>query len=636
MTEAVVYPKTLASSRTSSKLCPAAVPSDGRVIPTAVRLVRAGGLAALGMLAWGATLPTASAGRTWLYLPQSTETPVAGATETAGGPRPTPGRALEGIDDPAWRRYVTVWRGHHLDPGDPSIRRFLGLPAGEATAVTVRRGRVPPRYLPWRGGQFLVAQSEHFEIVAREDAATVRELALELERIYWGWTQAFFPLWSHRGQVDRLLEGWSGDAADAPAMLRQRGPRCQLKFSERHRVVLFRDAEEYQQTLRRRQLAGAGSTALASSTGFYSANLKTSFFYPEADAASRVHEVAHQLFFEATDRPIRRSDSGVASGDTPMFWLLEGIAGYCESFRHDGRLATIGGWDSPRLQAARYRLVVGGQPVIEASELTGTRRQTQQRADLAGWYSQSIVRTHALMDGGAPTRKATLAVLGELYGVQLEGGQSAGVPEIDPQQIERFLRVDDAELQADPVHVPPREVCLAGCEVTSQGLAALPPLPSVRWLDLSRLPIGDQDVLRLVSRPQSLHQLSLEATRISPQLRGLLARCTELQELDLSWTAVGDGVVERVVDAVTAPPDARVDRSQRHRSAGGPMAKESGLVTLWLTGTQVTDATAETLCRLPHLRTLDVQRTAVTAGGRQRLQRRFPELVLDPLRFASE
>jgi len=687
MTNPLVYLKLLAGLTTSWKNHPIATRAPRQSSSDRACSGRGSRLVAALALFWVGMPSAVFAGRSWLYLPLPAEagepalTTNASAAATAGMRRATPDLVTEGIDDPAWRRYVAVWQAHHFDPDDPAIRRFLGLPADRVTAVTVRPGRVSPNFLPWRRGQFLVAQSEHFQILARADAATVRQLAVELERIYWGWTQAFFPLWSHRGEVDRLLDRWSADPEQAAEMLQRRGARCRLEFSDRHRVVLFRDAEEYQRTLSRGRLAGNGQTALASSTGFYSTDLETAFLYTEADRASRVHEIAHQLFYEATGRSGRRDRSSSARGETARFWLLEGIAGFCESFRHDGRLATIGGWDSPRLQAARYRSVIGRRPVLAENELAGTRRHVQRRGDLAEWYSQSILRTHALMEGSPQTRAAVIAALADLYDVQLEGSNRDGSLAIGPQEVERFLRVDDAELKRDPVHIPPTEVCLAGCEVTSSGLETLPPLSSLRWLDLSRLPIGNADVLRLVPRPASLRQLSLEATRISSDLSGWLAGCSGLRELDLSWTTIGDKAVRGVVEAKIEPPnrlsratdassiagpfnhsedgreassrlkpigekpigeggesfgdDSNSLNSRSHRRGADPIS-DRHLVTIWLTGTQITDQAVETLRRLPDLQTLDVQRTAVTERGRRRLMARFPDLTLDPLQFAAE
>ena len=183
---------------------------------------------------------------------------------------------------------------------------------------------------------------------------------------------------------------------------------------------------------------------------------------------------------------------------------------------------------------------------------------------------------------------------------------------VDPQrQIKSFLQIDDQHLKENAVGRPLDRLCLAGCEVTDSGLATLSPSPRIQWLDLSRLPVTNNSILRLAPKADSLTQLSVEATRIDVGLSAWLARATNLQEVDVSWTPMNDEVVNVLGNA-------------------------KQIETLWMTGTQVSDASIDKIVAMKALQAVDLQRTKVTDAGIAKLRRARPDLSINPLELRSE
>ncbi|TWU00948.1 leucine-rich repeat domain-containing protein [Stieleria varia] len=505
---------------------------------------------------------------------------------------------------PGWSNYLRVWRAHHADPTNADIRRFLTLPLSTADGNTVAirsiRGRSAPSWIGWRAGTYQQIDTPHLTVYSHADAASGRRVAEDLERCYWVWTQMFFPLWEASGQVTAALSGMPPDA-DVGEYL-QNNPK-RLTVRRKLRVVLFRDAAEYQQTL------GQVIPGIERSTGFYNDERQTAFFFAGSiqdehadDAATRRHEMVHQLFREAT----RSGLGGDMPGEQAGFWLVEGIAGYCESLHFGSHEATVGGWDSPRLQFARFRSLVN-QDVMPIRELAADGRvAAQQRDDLARWYAHAIAQTHHLMDSSVTTNRQWLyRQLASLYRVRVELPGSDELPDVDAGFV-RFLRVDDALLAANPVKRPLRQLCLAQCDVTGEGLATVPPSQQLNWLDLSRLPIDAHDVARILPAPTLLTQLSLEATRTDESIRDWLTQARRLEEVDLSFTRINDDVV----DTLGASADLQV---------------------LWLTGCPITDRSISSIAKMKRLQSVDLQRTQVSEAGLDQLRRSRPDLNINPL-----
>ncbi|TWU44047.1 Leucine Rich repeats (2 copies) [Novipirellula aureliae] len=514
----------------------------------------------------------------------------------------------------AWNAYLRLWHSHAEHPDTPSIRRYFSLPLDGEIEIKSAPGRAAPRILGWKRGTYQRFDSPHFVIHSQASKLATTEVAEDLERCYWIWTQVFFPLWDGSAQVAISLRDWKPNQSAADFL--EKHPN-RLSTRQKMNVVLFRDAGQYVAAL-------AGHVpGVERSTGFYSDASRTTFLFAGGNepansnlgemVATRRHELTHQLFREATRAKTRSGRSGNAGmpGDASRFWLVEGIAGYFESMVCEGRNATLGGWDASRMAYSRYRILVGGD-FLPLSELESQGRiAVQQRHDIARWYAHSINYTHYLLDGELDANRCWLYErLAELYDVDMkmhsDAGRSDHLPEPSMSELQAFLTVSDQDLMANPARRQLQRLCLAHGEVTDAGLRAIPEQKSLEWLDLSRLPITTEAVARLVPDPSSLRQLNLEATAIDRDLARWLLKAGNLEELDLSFTRV----------------DSQIDV---------PLSNMHSLETLWLTGTNVTDSVLDVVERLPRLKSLDVQRTSLSSDRIERFRQSRPDVKLNPL-----
>ena len=522
------------------------------------------------------------------------------ASDAAPGELPDdavfPEQAIGEVASDGWRNYMRLWKAHHRSPSDKSIRQYLGLPLKGAVQPIVRRGRSAPRWMGWRPGTFDQIETPHFTIYTHAEKDSATSVATDLERCYWIWTQMFFPHWEGSAQVTTTLEGL-GDQ-DVASYLASKPSRITVR--RKLRVVLFRDANEYQSTL------APDNPGIEQSTGFYNDDRQTIFLYASdaEDKPTRRHELVHQLFREATRSTLGRQKPGEQSD----FWIVEGVAGYFESLRLFDRHATVGGWDSRRLQFARYRVLASGD-VMPINELRADGRlSAQKRDDLARWYAHSIAQSHYLLDGGnAKERVGYYQLLNRTYKIKnkLTGGAIA--PNAERRLVD-FLRLNAEELVANSVTYPLFDLCLSTCELDDKALGSIPKSDRLRWLDLSRMPIHDDAIKRLMPEPKSLSQLSLEATKITNQLSPWLSQATQLTELDLSFTPVDDEIVMAI---------------RGHNQ----------LEVLWLTGTLVGDDSIDLISKIPALDSVDLQRTKVSAAGIAKLKSLCPKLNINPIQL---
>ena len=552
------------------------------------------------LLAWALPIllgiSAGAADRTTCFVPQASDSPGSGpfAGVTAD--------QLYGVEaSDGWKAYVSLWRAHHDDPSDSNVRRFLGLPLRGVLDAKPKRSRAAPSWLNWRPGSYQEIATPHFTIFSHASSADAKWVAEDLERCYWVWTQMFFPLWEASPQVTATLGRLTPQESVSQYL---DGRPSRITVRRKLRVVLFRDSREYQRTL------GRSVPGIERSTGFYNDQNQTIFLYVGDidDAATRRHEMVHQLFREATRSGLRQNQM---PAEESGFWLIEGIAGYFESLQVGDRVATVGGWDASRLQFARYRVLgLADSMLMDELQLDG-RAAAQQRDDLARWYAHGIAQTHRLMDGGNSQERHWLYhQLADKYLVDSDLNPGA-LSAAGHQTLREFLRIDDDVLQDNRIDRPLASLCLSGCQVTAEGLKAIPASQSLNWLDLSGLPVGNDSVRRLAPAPQSIQRLSLERTEIDSGLGGWLAGAINLRELDLSSTAVGDSIMTTIGNA------------QR-------------LEVLWMTATEVSDASIDRIAGLRQLQAVDLQRSGVTAAGLSRLQRLRPDLSINPLEIRSK
>ncbi|KAA1261789.1 hypothetical protein LF1_43490 [Rubripirellula obstinata] len=553
---------------------------------------------------------TASVDRTTCYFPLSVDSSQSDTLQR----RPTTPDQLYPDASLGWKHYLRLWKDLQKDPANESLRRYLGFATSKTPAsktpssktptsktndqdVRIRRGRSAPAWLAWKPGSYRQVETSHFTIYSRADRQVSTNVARSLEQCYWVWTQMFFPLWEAAPQVSGHLERLKADQS-LDSFLQLSSKRITIR--RRLTVVLFSDAQQYVDAL------GKDNPGISQSTGFYSDNRRTTFLIGQPlDLPTLRHELVHQLFREATR-------SGLDEQSERDFWLVEGIAGYFESFsgQADGSV-TLGGWDSPRLQFARYR-VLANRDTMPIEELRRDGRlSAQSRTDLPRWYAHAIARTHQLLDGGnSESRKWIYQKLAELYKIDAGLGVPNNTIPID-KPLTNFLKVSDADLKSNPPTRSLTKLCLTRCDLTSAGLATLPVSDRLNWLDLSYVPIKNSDVARLLPQPQSLQQLSLEATGVDDEMSDWLRRAKALREVDLSWTQTGDQVIESLSNA-------------------------KSISTLWMTGSKVSDASVDAISQMRNLNSVDLQRTDVSESGLSRLQAARNSLTVNPLQLISQ
>ncbi len=568
------------SSGLSDGWCPVAGP-----VPSLLRLTT---ICWFWLLFFCSLPAVGSADRTTLLVPLGDE-PTSDLPPGAS----YPDQAFGDSTDDGWKAYIQLWKAHHDNPSEAAIRRYLGLPLDGKTEVTQRPGRAAPSWLAWQTGSYTQLSTPHFVVYSRADPETSLRVAEDLERCYWVWTQMFFPLWECQPQVTATL----GDDRTSRSIVELlRGRSSRLTARRKLRIVLFRDAAEYQQTI--------DVPGVERSTGFYSDEKQTTFLYGSAvdDAPTRRHELVHQLFREATSSGLGRQMPGTEA----EFWLIEGIAGYFESLHFGDGYATVGGWDSPRLQFARFRFFVVGDRMPLSELRKQGRLAAQSRSDIARWYAHAIAQVHHLLDGGkANSRRWIYSQLAKEYKIKFMLALENEGP-VDDDSILKFLSVDDEHLANNQVERNLNHLCLAGCKVTPQGLNHIPPSPELQRLTLTGRQIDVDAVVRLAADPRSIEQLSLETTGIDATMVGLLSAAANLKELDLSSTAVDDSIVSAI-------------------------ARAKSLTTLWLTGTHVTDRSVAIIAKIPQLEEVDLQRTNVSDAGIAQLKQTNPNLNVNPL-----
>ncbi|HBJ35142.1 MAG TPA: hypothetical protein DDZ51_10385 [Planctomycetaceae bacterium] len=503
--------------------------------------------------------------------------------------------------DQLWSGYLDAWRQHASNPADASVRQRLGLPAEEPASTKPIDSRSLVRMMPkglqvdWVAPQGV--ETENFLLIADVPVEVAIQVAIDLESFYAVWSQLFFPLWKDRQRWDQSQTRTSN---------RPTTPRGSPL--NKMRVLVLRDTDQYQKALK------AEGTQIGQSTGYYSGNLRTTFLLHSArDAqpasagdesrASRYHELTHQMLAEATDTSLK-----VMPGERSGFWLAEGIACYMESTSIQQGYATVGGWESSRLQFARHRVLsLGESTSIDPLRLLG-RVQFQRNADLPSLYAMAAAETHRIIDrNNGDGLNDMISQLAKLYQIRRPTSRSnttsdQRTPEID---LATYLKLTDESLSPsnrdDLINL-----CLARCDLRVETLSRITPQKNLSWLDLTALKVSAADVVRLCPQSTFLNQLSLEATAVDDALATWIAGANDIEEIDLSWTGISDAVINAVPD--TAP-----------------------LQTLWLTGSRISDASIDRIAAWRSLRRVDIQRTAVTDVGRARLARLRPDLIIDPL-----
>jgi hypothetical protein len=468
------------------------------------------------------------------------------------------------------------------DPTHLQASKIVALPKVPARKPRATLARKRQAQLGWPARSYWTVRSAHYEVLTNRSAKAGIELAEELEQLYQVWHQVFFRYW---GNVAVLKARCAGDLQPWPT-------------APTHRAVLFSNRQEYVTFFSRSQ------PQIGITTGYYDKRGKTSYFYSSEPSATATwyHEATHQLFQE-------RGQSIDDPGKQQNFWAVEGVALYMESLHFQESYCTLGGFESSRLQYARYDKYINQSYLPLERLLRLGQSDLQGHAEIRALYRQSAGLAHFLMTGtGGDHRRAFIDYLRKIYrGSDQQGTLAAEtrktLPQLD-QQYHDFLMVRDQDLGALNKNKPLRQLVLAHTQVTNEGFLQLGAQPEVVWLDLTATRIDEQGMVRL-NQWVSLERISLEGTRITDLLVSRLARLPNLLELDLSGTPITDRSLKEL----------------------GQLTK---LRELWLTGTRISDAGLLHLEPLKQLELLNLDQTKVSAAARQRLQEKLPKLKPTP------
>ncbi len=215
-----------------------------------------------------------------------------------------------------------------------------------------------------------LVETENYAIRTNAGLEEGVQLAKRLERLHDVWQQVFIGYFA---STEALEEVFSGQRAFRP-------------LEPRHRVVYFREREDYIRHLRPAQ------PQIEMTLGIYFDDQRTAFFYADAEDLQTTihHEGTHQLFHES--RPV-----AARIGRRQNFWIIEGIACYMESLRFAGDVAILGGDEVGRLPAARHRLNQGEFYLPFARMTRLGMRDLQQHPRIRALYSQAAGQTAFLM-----------------------------------------------------------------------------------------------------------------------------------------------------------------------------------------------------------------------------------------------
>lgn len=233
-------------------------------------------------------------------------------------------------------------------------------------------------------------ETEHYRIRTNHSLQAAVALGGKLERLNRLWRQIFIRYYASESDVAAMFEGRARQTPSAAA---------------RHDVVLFRDRDEYNRSLK------PTMPNIGISIGVYVDRTRCAYFFvgPDSDDRTLYHEATHQLFHES--RPVASDVARKAN-----FWIVEGIALFMESLRQEEGYCVLGGYDDERLHAARYRLLHDGfyVPLREFTAYGMERLQNDPR--IATLYSQAAGLTNFLVfhDKGR-YRGALVAYLTAVY-----------------------------------------------------------------------------------------------------------------------------------------------------------------------------------------------------------------------------
>ena len=480
--------------------------------------------------------------------------------------------------------YRLRWQSAGLRSIAPDFKPLRKTPWSHATALDIapegRKGFSNHPKTGWPAGSYTLITTPHFEIASQSDNKAALEVATLCEQSFAIWKQVFFHVWADENVT---------------------GPAYPETLERKFSVVLFRNQEAYKSKLR-------SIPDIGLSTGYYDPNQRLSLFYWDGNKtpSTVIHELTHQFFYEASAKPVAL-DTNRGRG----FWGVEGVALYMESMSMracgGGFVVDVGGWDSPRLQAARYRRLHDKYwvPWEEFHSADGNRIRGED--DIRAWYSQATGLAHLWLDGTDQQRRSFSLYIDSVY-ANKEAPDLLGEWNDDKKlrdAYDRYLIAGPSESPLRPFFNNRRDAVLCRSRLTSQQLLEWPvELRTTPWLDLSFSQVDDELFVVAgvkVSPSWNVQRLNLESTQVTDKSMASIAESKNLSELDLSNCAITDSGVSALRD---------------HKS----------LKTLWLNQCGVTDASIDVLLSIPQLESVHLSKTQVTAEGWSKLLAAKPRL----------
>jgi hypothetical protein len=303
-------------------------------------------------------------------------------------------------------RWVTPYAARKLSAGQVFDGRYGWLPAADVTryehgernyrGTWLSAEKDAALHAPMKNGWRI--ETEHYVVTTNHSLEAGVRLATKLERLSDIWRTVFVTYYMYEGE---LAKRYRGDVL----------PRHENK----HQVVLFRNRDEYNATLKPAQ------PMIGMTLGYYWFENHTANFFVDsaADDSTLWHEATHQLFQE--------SRAAVRDlGSKSNFWVVEAVAIYMESLVDHGGYYTLGGLDEGRMPAALTRLLKDNFYVPLAEVTAFGRDSLQHQPRLATLYTQFAGLANFFMhyDGGR-YRQPLIDYLIAVYSGRAEPGTLA-------------------------------------------------------------------------------------------------------------------------------------------------------------------------------------------------------------------
>ncbi|MEN6405139.1 MAG: hypothetical protein ABFC77_01585 [Thermoguttaceae bacterium] len=256
-------------------------------------------------------------------------------------------------------------------------------------------------------------ETEHYTIRTDDGIEAAVQLGEKLEHLNRLWRQLFLRYFASEADVVALFDGKTRGA-----------------IAPRHRIVYFRDRNDYQQSMR------TTVPNVEMTLGAYIDRTRCAYFFPDQENHDRTlyHEATHQLFHES--RPVSQQIGGRGN-----FWIVEGAALYMESLRREDGFFVLGGFEDERMHAAQYRLLVD-HFYVPLAKFTGLSiKEFQSHPRVATLYSQAAGLANFLVhyDGGR-YRDAMVAYLTLVYSGQDDSDTLAKLTGVSYSELDRQYR----------------------------------------------------------------------------------------------------------------------------------------------------------------------------------------------------